>query len=64
MNCRVWRKADEINNVLKSQGIFSICFFQQRDKIKNGWWTLGVGYDISDTEGPNDFFKGSPGSFE
>jgi hypothetical protein len=63
-----WRKnaSDaQINDRLKSQGHNSLSdvSLQQRDKIKNGGLVgglYGVGYDISDTEGPNDFFN-APG---
>ena len=54
-----------INNRLKSQGHNSLSdvSLQQKDKIKNGGIVgglYGVGYDISDTEGPAGFFD-SPG---
>ena len=54
-----------INSRLKSQGLSSMSdvSLQQRDKIRNGGISggiHGVGYDISDTEGPNDFFN-APG---
>lgn len=50
-----------IDKRLKSQGFNSLsdASLQQREKLKNGGVTggiRGVGYDISDTEGPNDFF--------
>ena len=50
-----------IDKRLKSQGFNSLsdASLQQREKLKNGGVTggiKGVGYDISDTEGPNDFF--------
>lgn len=56
---------DEIQNRLKSQGFNSLADVsaQQKDRIKNAGLTgafQGVGYDISDTEGPNDFFN-APG---
>lgn len=56
---------DEIQNRLKSQGFNSLADVsaQQKDRIKNAGITgafQGVGYDISDTEGPNDFFN-APG---
>lgn len=61
------KNADDatINNRLKSQGFNSLSdvSLQQKDKIKNGGiigGIYGVGYDISDTEGPNDFFS-TPG---
>lgn len=54
-----------INDRLKSQGFSSMSdvSLQQRDKLRNGGISgglYGVGYDISDTEGPNDFFN-APG---
>ena len=56
---------DEIQNRLKSQGFNSLADVsaQQKDRIKNAGLTgafQGVGYDISDTEGPDDFFN-APG---
>lgn len=61
------KSADDatINNRLKSQGFNSLSdvSLQQKDKIKNGGIVgglYGVGYDISDTEGPDDFFN-TPG---
>lgn len=60
-------KADAatIDKRLKSQGFNSLsdASLQQREKLKNGGigsGFKGVGYDISDTEGPGDFFL-SPG---
>ena len=63
-----WRKNAtdaQINDRLKSQGHSSLSdvSLQQRDKIKNGGIIggfQGVGYDISDTEGPSGFFD-APG---
>ena len=67
MNSGFRKTADSatINDRLKSQGHSSMddVSLQQRDKIKNGGISggiHGVGYDISDTEGPNDFFN-APG---
>lgn len=56
---------DEIKNRLKSQGFNSLSDVsaQQKDRIKNAGLSgafQGVGYDISDTEGPDDFFN-APG---
>ena len=56
---------DEIQNRLKSQGFNSLSDVsaQQKDRIKNAGLKgafQGVGYDISDTEGPDDFFN-APG---
>lgn len=56
---------DEIKNRLKSQGFNSLSDVsaQQKDRIKNAGLSgafKGVGYDISDTEGPDDFFN-APG---
>lgn len=57
--------SDVINNRLKSQGFQSMSDLsaQQADRIKSGGISggfQGVGYDISDTEGPDDFFN-APG---
>ena len=60
-------KADSatIDNRLKSQGFKSLgdASLQQQEKLKSGGVTgglRGVGYDISDTEGPAGFFS-TPG---
>jgi hypothetical protein len=62
---RVSADATTIDNRLKSQGFksFNDLSLQQKDRIKNDGVSggfKGVGYDISDTEGPDDFFL-SPG---
>jgi hypothetical protein len=51
-----------IDDRLKSQGLTSLSDIssQQREKIKSGGLRgiiYGVGYDISDTEGPDNFFE-------